>query len=106
MTINLTTMRIKGAYNGDNRARLPVYDSDSGSGNAVVTMDHAMRELYFTNDSITDDLTLVVSGDASLSLSFTLKPGEGIDERFPEFTKLTITAVGAWRWYVRSGRVE
>jgi len=50
-------------------------------------------------------LTLNVAGDASLTLDFVLMPNETINERFPEFSTVTVIAAGAWRWYVRSGRV-
>jgi hypothetical protein len=105
MAIDTTKMRVGGAYEGDQRAKLPVYDAGSGSGNSVLTMNHPMRELYIANDSITDDLILQVTGDSGLDISITLKPEDWIDERFPEFSTVTITAVGNWRWYVRSGRV-
>lgn len=106
MAININTMRIGGKHEGDQRVKLPVYASGSGTGNEVLTMDHPMRELYFANDSVGDNsLTLVISGDAALSLTFTLKAGETINERFPEFNLVTITATDDWRWYVRSGRV-
>lgn len=105
MSINRTTMRIGGAYEGIQRHMLPVYDSGSETGNKVLNMDHPMRELYVANDADATDLTIQVTGDADLDLTFTLKAGSWIDERFPEFTTVTITAAGAWRWYVRSGRV-
>lgn len=105
MTINLTTMKKHSYYHGDQRDKLPVYDSGSETGNKVLTMDHPMRELYVANDSIENNLTIVVTGDASLSLTFTLLPGDMINERMPEFTTVTVTATDSWRWYVRSGRV-
>ena len=105
MSINTTTMKRTGAYHGDQRVKLPVYDSGFENGNRVLNMDHPMRELFVANDSLTDNLTIVVTGDASLSLTFTLKPEDAIDERLPEFTTVTVTASDAWRWYVRSGRI-
>lgn len=88
-----------------NRNFLPVVDSGSESGNKVLSFTYAMRELYITNDDPEADLTVVVTGEASLSLTFTLKAGEYLDERFPEFLAVTVTATGAWRWYTRSGLV-
>ena len=105
MSINTSTMRRGGAYEGDQRAKLPVYDSGSESGNKVLNMDHPMRELYIANDSTTNNLTLQVTGEAGLDISITLKPEDTIDERFPEFLTVTVTATDSWRWYVRSGRV-
>lgn len=105
MSIDRTTMRIGGAYEGIQRNLLPVYDSGKETGNKVLTMDHPMRELYIANDSDTENVEFTVTGDASLSLTFTLLPHDWIDERFPEFTTVTVTASGAWRWYVRSGRL-
>lgn len=106
MAIDTVKMRRGGVYEGDQRAKLPVYASGSEVGNKVWAMDHPMRELFITNDSLdNNDLTLQVTGDADLDLTFAIKMGETINERFPEFTVLTVTATDGWRWYVRSGRV-
>lgn len=105
MSINTNTMRRGGAYEGDQRAKLPVYDSGIESGNLVINMDHPMRELYLSNDSTAYSLTLNISGASDLSLDFELRPYETINERFPEFEKITVTASEGWRWYVRSGRI-
>ena len=104
MAIDTVKMRRGGAYEGIQRPFLPVYDGGNETGNLVLSMDHPMRELYIANDS-TDDLVLTVTGDADLNISITLKAGDAIDERFPEFNVVTVTSVGAWRWYVRSGRI-
>lgn len=98
-------MRRTGAYHGDQRAKLPIFDSGSESGNLVLNMDHPMRELYLTNDSVSNNVTVVVTGDASLLLTFVLGPNETMDERLPEFTQVTVTATDSWRWRVRSGRI-
>lgn len=90
---------------GSQRARLPVYDSKQGTGNSTETMDHPMREIFFSND-YTLAQTLLFTGPNSLSMTFVLNPGETLDERLPEFSQFTITAGGAWRYYVRSGRIE
>jgi hypothetical protein len=87
------------------RGSLPVYDSGSETGNKVLSMDHAMRELYVTNDNLENEMTILVEGEAGLSLTFTLKPDEYLDERLPEFLTVTVTSVGAWRWMVRSGLI-
>ena len=106
MTINLITMKRYADYHGDQRVMLPVFDSGSATGNQVLTMDHPMRELFITNDSENDNnMTVVVSGEFGLSLSFTLKPGESLNERFSEFSVVTVTATDGFRWYVRSGRI-
>jgi hypothetical protein len=105
MAIDRTAMRIAGAYEGGQRAKLPIYDSGSESGNLVLTMEHPMRELFLVNDSMSDNLTLNVAGDASLSLDFVLIPNEQFDERLPEFLTVTVVSPGAWHWRVRSGRV-
>lgn len=105
MTFNTTTMRRGAAYEGIQRGRLPVYQSGEDTGNETLVMDHPMRELFFINDSSTANATVVVSGPDNLSLSFTIAPGDRIDERFPEFDTVTITATHGWRWYVRSGRI-
>ena len=105
MSIDLNAMKRHGSYHGDQRAKLPVYTSGSGTGNAVLTMDHEMRELYITNDSVEDTMTFIVSGAASLSLTFVLRPYETFNERLPEFDAITIISASSWRWYTRSGRV-
>lgn len=97
--------RKAGAYDGAQRSVLPVYASGQPSGNQVIQMDHPMRDLFLSNDSTTNNLTIVVTGEAGLSLTLVLLPGETINERFPEFLTVTVTAAGSWRWYVRSGRV-
>ena len=105
MTINRSTMRTGGAYEGIQRPMLPVYDSGIESGNEVLTMDHPMRELFISNDDMDNNLTFIVTGNDQLSLEFMLTPGGTFNERMPEFLTVTVTAPGAWRWYVRSGRV-
>lgn len=93
---------------GNLRDRTPVYDTSGGTqvnGNSTLTMDHPMRELFITNDNNTN-MTIVVTGLASLNMTFLLLPGETLNERLPLFQVVTVTATGNWRWYVRSGRLE
>jgi hypothetical protein len=106
MTINLNTMQKQGWYHGDQRTSLPVWDAGSETGNLVLTMDHPMRELFVSNDDATSSLTVQVLGDAGLDVTFTLLHGEVLNERFTEFTSAIVTATGAWRWIVRSGRIS
>lgn len=92
---------------GNQRPKLPVYDSiTNGSGNYTWTMDHLMREFYFSNDSTTLSQTVNLTGPNGLNLSFVLNAGDYIDERVPEFSVMNITASDAWRAYVRSSRVD
>jgi len=104
MGINTSTMRRGAAYEGIQRDVLPVSDGDAGTGNESITISIPARELFLSNDSTTDNLTFRVIGD-NVDFTYTLLPGETIDERFLEFNNLVISAVGAWRWYVRSGRI-
>lgn len=93
---------------GNIRDRSPVYDTSGTTqvnGNQVLVMDHPMRELFLSNDS-NNNITVVVTGLASLNMSFLLLPGETLNERLPLFQIVTVTASGVWRWYVRSGRIE
>lgn len=106
-----TTQSGDSAYNywekGNTLTKSPVYDSSGqtqNSGNATLTMDFPMRELFLSNDG-NGNLTIQVIGNASLNLNFLLLPGETFNERLPLFTSLIITTSGAWRYYVRSGRV-
>lgn len=105
MTVDRTKVKPGHQDHWTTRVMLPVYDSGSETGNKVLSMDHPMRDLYITNDDRDSNITVVVTGEASLSLTFTLKPGEYLDERFPEFLTVTVTASGSWRWYVRSGLI-
>jgi len=104
MTVDRTKTKPGHESHWYNRGLLPVYSSGQETGNKVLSMDHPMRELFISNDSISDDLTLTIKGDA-FSLDFVLKPRETLNERFCEFTSITVTAAGDWRWYVRSGMV-
>jgi len=92
---------------GNKRTRVPVYDSSSTTqqnGNQTLVMDFPMRELFVSNDS-TGNMTIVVTGNASLNLGFMLLPSETINERLPLFTQVVVNASGLWRYYVRGGRV-
>ncbi len=103
------SLSAKGAVDhGNQRAKLPVYDSKSdGNGNFAWTMDHPMRECFFTNDTtLAQSATIQFTGPNSLNMSFLIYPGETFNERLPEFTLITITASDLWRAYVRSGRVD
>jgi hypothetical protein len=106
MALNRASVIDKGKDRGIQRDILPVYDVGSESGNKVLNMDHPMREIWLSNDSSTYNATAVFTGPNSLSLEFLLYPGEVLNERLPEFLTITVTATGAWRWYVRSGLVE
>lgn len=93
---------------GNQRAKLPVYDSIvNGNGNYTWTMDHLMREFYFSNDDTqAQTATVQLTGPNGLNLSFILLPGDYIDERVPEFSAINITTASVWRAYVRSARVD
>ena len=104
MAVVSATEREAGNYDAIDRAKLPVYDSGNESGNRILNMDHPMRELYVANDSDGSDLVIQITGESGLDISFTLKPGDTIDERLPEFLTVTVTATDSWRWYVRSAR--
>jgi hypothetical protein len=88
---------------GSQRPRLSVEDAMSGTGNAEITLTDNARELVLLNDAATD-LTFMVVGPEG-SFTFTLKGYETIDERFPDFHTIHITASGAWRGYVRSSQI-
>lgn len=105
MTLDRSALKPGHETHWYNRQMLPVYDAGSETGNQVLSMDHPMRELWLTNDSESDSITVQITGEASLDITFTLKPNETLNERFYEFTTVTVTAAGAWRWYVRSGLV-
>lgn len=104
MSVNRSTMRIGGDYEGIQRNVIPVYDGGYETGNVDIVIDHPVRELFISNDSTTDNLIFQVLGD-SVDITLTLLPGDTLDERFIEFSRVIVTAVGAWRWYVRSGRI-
>lgn len=102
MSIDKTKVRIGGEYEGIQRVKLPVCASSGvtpANGNQTITMDFLMRELFLSNDTA-DDLTLIVNCIAG-TLGFLLKGGDTIDERLPEFSSITVTSSGNWRWYVR-----
>jgi len=105
MTVDRSAVKPGHATHWYGRQLIPVYDSGSETGNQVLTMDHPMRELFISNDSDSEDMTIAITGEASLSLSFTLKPKETLNERFPEFLTATVTSAGDWRWFVRSGLI-
>lgn len=99
----------KGALDhGNQRPKLPVYDSiPNGNGNYTWTMDHPMRECFFTNDSTLNQSSAIqFLGPNGLNLNFTIYAGETFNERLPEFLSINITATDLWRAYVRSGRVD
>ena len=104
MSLNISSMRSGAAYEGIQRGVLPVFDSGSTTGNQVLTMAHPMRDLFVSNDSDANTMTINVAGAAG-TLQFILKAGETLNERMHEFDYVTVTASDAWRWYVRSGRV-
>ncbi len=99
----------KGAQNhGNQRSSLPVYDSKTdGNGNFTWTMDHLMRECFFSNDStLNQSCTLQFLGPYNLNLNFKLYAGETFNERLPDFSSIVITATDLWRAYVRSARID
>lgn len=95
----------RGKEVGIQRHRLSVYEFYAGTGNHTEVFPSNMRELVIANDSITDNLQVQVIGPASLNITFILLPYDIIDERLPEFTSIVITAVGAWRFYPRTGAI-
>lgn len=105
MAIDIDNMFGRGHELGIQRAKLPVYDCGSESGNEELEFLHPVRELFIANDSKTADLTVEV-GCPDGTMTLTLKHCETLDERFQEFTRVTVTASGPWRWIVRSGRVD
>jgi hypothetical protein len=84
------------------RPKIPVYTMAVDTGNEEVTFDVPMRELLISNDSIYN-LVFQITGPADLDMSFTLYPGDVLDERFPIFNYLKITCSGAWRYIARTG---
>ena len=87
--------------------KVSVYDTSGATqenGNLTLTMDFPMREVWLGNDS-NSNLTAVFTGNASLNMTFLLLPGEILNERLPLFNQIVVTCSGAWRYYVRSGRV-
>lgn len=106
MAIDFTKMETDHADQGIQRIKLPVDDGGSQTGNQTLFMAYPMRELLIANDDTVNNLTFVVTGDASQSLTFTLQPGDISDERYYPFSQVTVTAVGAWRYMVRSGVIK
>ena len=87
---------------GMQRPKLCVYEFYQGTGNHTETFPIKMRELLFSNDSTSANCTIQLIGPANLNISIILLPNEVVDERFPEFTSVVITATGDWRFYPRT----
>ena len=95
---------------GRQRAKLPVGDYPiSLTGNytynspVVNGKTKFMREFFFSNDS---SANATLQFNDPMNISIIIYAGETFDERIGEFSQVTITAVGAWRAYPRSGEVD
>lgn len=97
--------KMKKSFNdqGIQRTILPIDAAGGFSGNQDLIMTYPMRELLIANDSTTANLTFTLTSDSSYSVTFTLQPGDILNERFYPFTEINVTATGAWRYIVRSG---
>lgn len=98
-------MKTQGAYHGDQRVKTPVVGMGSESGNETLLFDPPAREIFIVNDSETDSLSFTVTDENGETYDFTLLHCESLDERFVPFVSVAVTAVGAWRWIAKSGRV-
>lgn len=98
-------MITQGAYHGDQRVKTPVLDMGSETGNETLTFSVIAREFFITNDSDTNDLSFTLTDHDGKDYTFTVKPGEHLDERYVPFTKIVVTATDGWRWIAKSGRV-
>ena len=107
MSVNPIATKDKGKDRGIQRDKLPVYEFYSGTGDHTENFPIVMRELVFSNDSLTTNVSIQLLGPAELNTTFVLLPNEVLDERLPAFTTLVITGGGVpWRFYVRTGEVE
>lgn len=97
-------MATEDVYIDIQREKLIVTAADSGTGNETLLLSERARELVVSNDVATDLTVTVTTVDGATPISITLKGYEVMDERFKEFAQVDITASGAWRAYVRSGR--
>lgn len=99
-------MKTQGAYHGDQRTKTPVSGMGLETGNETLTFDPVAREFFITNDSgNSNDLSFTLTDQDGETLSFTVKPGEHLDERFVPFVSVAVTATDEWRWIAKSGRI-
>jgi hypothetical protein len=98
-------MITQGAYHGDQRVKTPVVGMGVETGNKTLTFTPPAREFFITNDSATIDLSFVLTDQDGVTYSFTVKPGEHLDERYVPFVSVAVNATGGWRWITKSGRI-
>lgn len=104
MALDYTLNPVLNRAEGPQRPKVPVGLMGSQSGNQTLTLGHTMRELLLSNDHASAALTLTVH-TALGDLSFSVKAGEVLDERYPVFESITVAASGAWRYIARSGEL-
>ena len=103
MAVDVAGALQRGHEAGKERVRLCVYEFYAGTGNHTEVFPLAMRELVFTNDSDAT-MTVQILGINGLNVTATIRAGEVLDERFPEFDTVVIVAPTGkgWRFYPRS----
>lgn len=103
MATNPSQVKDFGMTQGQQRVKLAVYEFYQGSDAHIENFPIAMRELVFSNDSA-NTLNCQVIGPG-LNVTLVLLANEVIDERFAEFTSISITGTGAWRFYPRTALI-
>lgn len=99
-------MITQGYYHGDQRVKTPVIGMGSETGSESLLFANTAREFFITNDSEDgNDLSFVLTDQDGETYTFTIKPGEHLDERFVPFVQVDVTATDGWRWIAKSGKV-
>lgn len=104
--VNTQNLAVGSMDHGDQRAKLPIADAGSVTGNLTITPSVPMRELLISNDDTSNSITFTVSGPNGYSISFTLQPLDISDERYYPFTQVNVNASGAWRYMLRCGAIQ
>ena len=104
--MNISSLSVGSLDHGDQRAKLPIADAQSISGNLTITPSVPMREFLISNDDPVNSLTFTISGDSGYSITFTLQPLDISDERYYPFTQVIVTATGSWRYMLRCGGIQ
>lgn len=104
--VNTQNLAVGSMDHGDQRVKLPIADAGNVTGNLTILPSVPMRELLISNDDTANSITFTVSGDNGYSITFTLQPLDISDERYYPFTRLDVSASGAWRYMLRCGAVQ
>lgn len=105
MSLDFAKMKREALDRSIQRLKLPADEGGGFTGNETLFLTYPMRELLIANDSTTANLTFTLTGPADQTFTFTLQPGDILDERFYPFTEIDVVATGAWRYIVRSGAI-